>query len=132
MKSRDGGETSGLLLKNWLMRVRGRSNGQADGQGLIDTWYEVMDAETFAIRYPVNGKLTESEVELYLNTHYDWVKNTGITKTPTTFMNGYELPAAYRVKDLFALVPGLVDSFTGLQMNEKDNATANVTRISEK
>ena len=26
-------------------------------------------------------------------------------------MNGYELPAAYRVKDLAALIPGLVDSF---------------------
>jgi len=39
------------------------------------------------------------------------IKYAGITKTPTTFMNGYELPTTYRVKELAALIPGLTDAF---------------------
>jgi hypothetical protein len=91
--------------------VRERSNAQADGQWLIDAWYEVMDTETFASVHPVNGALKPTEAEAYLNAHHDWVKSAGITKTPTTFMNGYELPAAYRVKDLSVLIPGITDAF---------------------
>ena len=34
-------------------------------------------------------------------------------------MNGYELPVAYRVKDLAALIPGLVDAFGN--QNERIN-----------
>jgi len=47
------------------------------------------------------------------------IKYVGITKTPTTFMNGYELPAAYRMKDLVTLIPGLVDAFGN--QNERIN-----------
>src|SRR6056297_343751 len=40
LKSGDDGETSSLLLKNWLQKLRERSNGQVVGQNLIDGWYE--------------------------------------------------------------------------------------------
>lgn len=33
-------------------------------------------------------------------------KHEGITEAPITFITGYELPFAYRVKDLVALIPG--------------------------
>lgn len=70
-----------------------------------------MATEKFSDLNPVNGELTQSEINAYLTTHYAWVKNAEITKTPTTFLNGYEMPAAYRMKDLFMLVPGLVAAF---------------------
>jgi len=60
------------------------------------------------------------------------IKYAGITKTPTTFMHGYELPAAYRVKDLNALIPGLTDAFgnqNGLNTMKGNSVSA---KISEK
>ena len=68
---------------------------------------------------PVNVAVSDKEAEEYSRVHYSWIKQAGITKTPTTFMNGYELPVAYRVKDLAALIPGLVDAFGN--QNERIN-----------
>jgi len=112
--------------------VRERSNAQADGQWLIDAWYEVMDTETFASVHPVNGALKPTEAEAYLNAHHDWVKSAGITKTPTTFMNGYELPTAYRMKDLVALIPVFVDAFYNKSSTKTINGNSTIVRISEK
>jgi len=133
LKSGDGGEISSLLLKNWLQQVQEQhnSNGQASGQVLIDAWYDVMNTETFAGSYAVNGELPEPETAAYLDAHYDWVKNAGITKTPTTFMNGYELPAAYRVMDLVALIPGVADEFGSQNGLDIMKASAGNAKISE-
>jgi len=120
LKSGDKGEASGRLLKTWVgSLIKQRNNGLPDGQALIEAWYEEMDVEIFVDSHPVNGALTEIEADSYLKAHYDWVKSAGITKTPTTFMNGYELPAAYRMKDLVTLIPGLVDAFGN--QNERIN-----------
>ncbi|MFO7845263.1 MAG: hypothetical protein R6V27_01780, partial [Balneolaceae bacterium] len=78
---------------------------------LIEAWYEAMDVEIFVDSHPVNGVVSDKEAEEYSRAHYGWIKQAGITKTPTTFMNGYELPTAYRLKDLAALIPGLTDTF---------------------
>ena len=94
LKSGDGGKTSGLLLKKWLQLRGERSNGVSNGQSLIDEWYGLMDAEKLAQSHPVNGAVSDTDVEAYLQGHYGWVKSAGITKTPTTFMNGYEMPSA--------------------------------------
>lgn len=131
LKSGDNGETSGLLLKNWLQKVRKQSNGVPEGQTLIETWYEVMDAEKFADLHPVNGEVSDTEAEEYLRAHYNWIKQAGITKTPTTFMNGYELPAAYRVKDLSVLIPGLVDAFGNQNGIDKTNIRSGNAKISK-
>lgn len=61
--------------------------------------------------YPVNGAVSTAEADVYAQIHYDWIGQANIAKTPTTFMNGYELPSSYRVKDLVPLIPGLADVF---------------------
>ncbi|TVR37017.1 MAG: hypothetical protein EA390_00315 [Balneolaceae bacterium] len=132
LKSGDKGETSGLLLKTWLHGLKERNNGMPDGQTLIEAWYEVMDAEKFGDSHPVNGTVSDKEAEEYSRAHYGWIKQAGITKTPTTFMNGYELPAAYRVKDLAALIPGLVDSFGNQIGLNTMKGISGSTKISEK
>jgi len=110
--SGDKGETSGLLLKTWVgSLIKQRNNGLPDGQALIEAWYEAMDVEIFGDSHPLNGVVSDKEAEEYSRAHYGWIKQAGITKTPTTFMNGYELPTAYRLKDLAALIPGLTDTF---------------------
>jgi len=132
LKSGDDGKTSRVLLKSWLQQSGEQSNGVPNGQTLIDTWYEVMDVEKFAASYPINGKLPEQAFRVYLNTHYNWIKTAGITKTPTTFMNGYEMQPAYRVKDLSALIPGLVDAFGNQNGLNKANVSSENAKISEK
>ncbi|HKK67382.1 MAG TPA: hypothetical protein VJ946_04190 [Bacteroidales bacterium] len=130
--SGDKGETSGLLLKTWLGLLKQRNNGLPDGQRLVDTWYEDMNVEKFVDSHPVNGAVSDKEAEEYSRAHYSWIKQAGITKTPTTFMNGYELPAAYRVKDLAALIPGLADAFGSQNgLNTMKGITGSV-KISEK
>ena len=131
LKSGDDGKTSGLLLQNWLQNLQKQSNGLPEGQTLIETWYEVMDAVKFADLHPVNGEVSIAEAEEYMQAHYNWIKQAGINKTPTTFMNGYELPAAYRVKELFVLVPGLVDAFGNQNGINKANISSGNAKISE-
>ena len=58
------------------------------------------------------------------------IKYVGITKTPTTFMNGHELPAAYQVKDLVPLVPGLVEAFGSQYDMNTLKANTGSTKIS--
>lgn len=135
LKSGDDGQTSALLLKTWLNSLKQQNNGQSrhgSGQVLIDSWYESMDKETFAILHHVNGKLSDKETDSYEQLHYEWVKNAGIKKTPTTFMNGYELPAAYRVKDLFVLIPGLTEFFNNQNEMIKTEVSADAAKILEK
>ncbi len=111
LKSGDKGETSGLLLKTWLGSLKQRNNGLPNGQALIEAWYEVMDTEKFTDSNLLNGAVSDKELKEYSQAHYGWIKQAGITKTPTTFMNGYELPTAYRMKDMVPLIPGLADAY---------------------
>ena len=132
LKSGDGGKTSRLLLKNWLQQSGEQSNGMPNGQRLIEKWYGVMDADKFTESHPVNGAVSDTETEEYLQAHYSWVKNAVITKTPTTFINGYELPSAYRVKDLVSLIPGLMEDFISQKEVNKNEESVDDARISEK
>ncbi|HCD52391.1 MAG TPA: hypothetical protein DEQ34_08085 [Balneolaceae bacterium] len=45
-----------------------------------------------------------------LSRHNAWVEQTHISKTPTLFVNGYEMPVNYTVDDLKAMIPGLTES----------------------
>jgi uncharacterized membrane protein len=107
LKSGDGGNSSSLLLNAWLHKLKERTNGMPNGQLLIDKWYETMNVEMFLESHPINKTVLDTEIEEYLKTHYSWITQAGITQTPTTLMNGYELPSAYRIKDLATQIPGL-------------------------
>lgn len=132
LKSGDDGKTSRVLLKSWLQQSGEQSNGVPNGQTLIDKWYGVMDADKFKESHAVNGVVSDTETEEYLQTHYSWVKSSGITKTPTTFVNGFELPAAYRLKDLVSLIPGLLEDFISQKEFNKNEESVHSARISEK
>jgi len=129
LKSGDVGKSSSLLLKKWLQQRSGQNNGMPNAQALIEEWYAGMNADKFEKSHPVNGAVSEPDAEAYLQAHCNWIKAVGITKTPTTFMNGYELPAVYRVKDLVSLIPGLVDAFgnqNGLNAGKRNSENANM------
>ena len=127
LKSGDNGETSSILLKAWLHHLRELKSGPLSGQVLVNQWYNIMDKKTFESLHSLNGKISSVELKENTQTHYSWIQKAEISKTPTTFMNGYELPSAYRMKDLIALIPGLAHSFTEQQTNLKNKESVDAT-----
>lgn len=69
-------------------------------QQALDDWYtaDKKDYELFAEKYPMNGELKEQNSKI--ERMRQWCDMENITHTPTIFINGYELPGEYDVKDL--------------------------------
>ena len=69
-------------------------------QGALDTWYttDKKDYKAFAEQYPMNGELEQQHDKI--KAMRNWCDAEKITHTPTIFIDGYELPAEYRVADL--------------------------------
>ena len=66
----------------------------------LDDWYlaETKDYKVFEKKYPMNGELLKQNHKI--EAMVKWSKITGIAFTPTIFINGYQLPDAYNIKDL--------------------------------
>lgn len=66
----------------------------------LDDWYNApkKDYQVFACEYPLNGELKQQGEKL--KSMNDWCEKTGISFTPTFFIDGYQLPNIYNVEDL--------------------------------
>ncbi len=66
----------------------------------LDDWYmpTKKNYETFANKHQMNGELEKQGNKI--ETMDKWCIATGITFTPTIFINGYQLPDAYSIEDL--------------------------------
>ena len=66
----------------------------------LDDWYLApqKDYTVFAKKYPLNKELLRQGSKLTMMS--DWCIKTGISFTPTFFINGYQLPEIYSVQDL--------------------------------
>ncbi len=82
-----------------LMAIAGRGDEVIKKQAL-DDWYNAKqkDYDAFAVKYPMNGELKQQTEKLQAMDK--WCKGTGITHTPTFFVNGHRLPEQYTVEDL--------------------------------
>ena len=93
------GDTAAAPVKH-LLAISEQSNGNeaAIKKGLED-WYlaEVKDYEKFAAKHPISG---ESKQEHKIDAMRQWCEQTGISFTPTFFVNGYQLPDIYSAGDL--------------------------------
>lgn len=67
---------------------------------VLDEWYhsEPKNLETLVNKYPIN-RVEEGQWEKIKLMH-TWCLQEGITRTLTIFVNGYELPEEYSLKDL--------------------------------
>lgn len=111
LKSRDDQQIGYRIIHSWLHCNNKHSNNGSKGLDMLNKWYESMNADQFSRLYPINENNPAPEVNSLLLDHYNWIAKTGITKTPSTFINGFELPSNYRVKDLLVLIPTLEDNF---------------------
>lgn len=66
----------------------------------LDDWYnaEKKDYADFAAKYPMNGELQQQNGRI--EEMYDWCNKMKIQFTPSIFVNGYQLPDTYSIKDL--------------------------------
>lgn len=74
--------------------------GEAIIRQALDDWYlaDQKDYEAFAVKYPVSNKLEQQDDKV--NNMKEWCNKTGISFTPTIFVNGYQLPEIYDISDL--------------------------------
>jgi hypothetical protein len=69
-------------------------------QRALDDWYgaDKKDYEVFKAKYPLNNELNLQGSKL--EAMDTWCKATGISFTPTIFINGYQMPEVYKIEDL--------------------------------
>lgn len=76
-------------------------NNLSHTQKAVDDWYNApkKDYDLFAVKYPKNDKeLLEQNDKI--DEMRNWCMNTGITFTPTIFINGNQLPENYSIDEL--------------------------------
>lgn len=104
--------TTQYLLQHWLSHGWGAPDERQRTARVLHDWYETMDLTRFAASHPADFTADYSLSTQLGTEHYVWVKKNGITRTPTLFINGYRLPAAYKLADLKLMLPSLADFFS--------------------
>ncbi len=94
----DKDDRRGIAARH-LLAINANNNSLQTKQALHD-WYlsERKDYDVFAAKYPLNGELKKQEIEL--EKMKEWCKEAEISFTPTLFINGYRLPADYKLEEL--------------------------------
>ncbi|OYY07294.1 MAG: hypothetical protein B7Y66_12875 [Sphingobacteriia bacterium 35-36-14] len=66
----------------------------------LDDWYLAKEKnyDVFANKYPMNGELDKQTDKI--NQMKDWCEKVKIEYTPTIFIDGWELPKGYQIKDI--------------------------------
>lgn len=98
------------LLHYWQKRIYGKRDESIRTKELLQTWYDFMNLEIFKEEYPImlNGDGQEEDRDL-IDRWKRWFEQVEINRTPTFFINGYEVPRIYPVDDLMGLIPGIVE-----------------------
>jgi uncharacterized membrane protein len=79
-----------------------------DVQAMLSDWFEWMDYEKWSIKWNTNIDIDVSPI---LKKHKTWNIETGITHTPTFYINGRKLPGRYDLKNIEKIIPQLEDAF---------------------
>lgn len=82
-----------------LLAIAEKGNEQLTHKAL-DDWYLApkKDYDSFANKYPMNGELKMQTAKIEKMS--SWCNEVGIQYTPTLFIDGYELPKNYQLKDI--------------------------------
>ncbi len=66
----------------------------------LDDWYLAKEKnyDVFASKYPMNGEIDKQTDKIYQMK--DWCAKVKIQFTPTIFIDGYQLPKGYQIKDI--------------------------------
>jgi thiol-disulfide isomerase/thioredoxin len=96
-----------IAVKAILQYARFIKNNN-DMQSMLSDWFDWMNYEKWSKKWKIK---TEINVAHTLMKHEKWNKETGITHTPTLFVNGRGLPGRYNTKEIEKMIPQLQDAF---------------------
>jgi hypothetical protein len=68
---------------------------------VIYNWFKWMNYDQFIKKYNPAKEINNSSI---LKFHEDWLKNNNIKRTPSLFINGYEMPKQYTISDFQKIV----------------------------
>lgn len=115
---------STFLIQYWEQYIYGTNKESENTRKLIMDWYEEMSVEKFEKIYSNKLSIDEAKESKLAISHYEWIKKYEIVRTPTYFLNGYEYPSNYVIKDLGSLIFGVVS-----QLEEKNIVTNTTTEL---
>lgn len=91
------------LIQYWYSNIFGKKNEHNLTVDFLKEWYENMDITTFAKRKPIKSELDESVYKIE-NQQSQFIMEAGVFRTPSIFINGFELPELYNLSDLNFLI----------------------------
>jgi uncharacterized membrane protein len=94
------------IFQYWLENIFGRENESNLTDMMLHKWYAEMDILKFSEYFPVIGEISEDVYKLE-TLQESWIGEADVLRTPTIFINGYELPSLYSLADLQTLIPDL-------------------------
>ncbi|MEP1306878.1 MAG: vitamin K epoxide reductase family protein [Balneola sp.] len=98
---------STYLIQYWKQHVYKKEDEHEHTKKLISDWYNRTSTQDFEKLYPKDLLIVDNEENSLELQHYKWVTEHNIKRTPTHFLNGYQFPSKYGVKDLANLMTGL-------------------------
>ena len=107
---------SSFLIQYWKKFISDTEEESDKTIQLIQDWYEEMSAEEFGKKY--SAKIKASQVP---KAHYHWITKHEVTRTPTFFLNGYEYPSNYTIKDIGSLIAGFIPLLEEKNKKHKKN-----------
>lgn len=91
----------GYLLNYWHQNIYRKDDESRNTAKLMHHWFELWDFPEFVKKYPV--KPDGARIEKLVTQHFAWIDEMQVGKTPTFFVNGYELPKEYMIDDMLAM-----------------------------
>jgi hypothetical protein len=93
------------LLNYWFQTIKGKEDENFKTLNLMHDWFEIWDFEIFKKKYQLLER--SQEMSVLEAEHFTWTDEY-VSRTPTFFINEYEMPKEYTMEDLLAMVPNLV------------------------
>jgi protein-disulfide isomerase len=107
-------ESTRYVIAYWYRNIFKKPNESMNTEDLLSSWYELMDIDKFKAKYPASENA--EPIDHMVAAHMEWVETAHVNQTPTFFVNGYKLPAAYNIDDLNILMSGISDRFEKQKM----------------
>lgn len=105
------------LIQYWIENIIDEEDRYRRTDEMLHEWYSQMNLSSFAATHPLKAAIGDATraIEEF---HYSWAEAAKIRRTPTFFVNGYELPHVYKLEDLKSMVPGLEELFRHAKGNK--------------
>lgn len=108
----DNISTNQYLIQYWLSNIFGKNNEYKLTEKLLGDWYREMDINKFSYNHPLPSNNIDEVVINIEEIQNKWANDAIILKTPSIFINGFELPEFYNLEDLPDLISELENLLT--------------------